>query len=129
MATSTPAFVADPASVQQSTGHQIDWANVPTDYAGALPAGKFMAELASGLLVPMDSEKIVAEEATHILASAANETDPVDNHGMYGTYVGGVFYLELLPDAEDAAIATYTASFASAGPGARFVTYEDTRAT
>lgn len=123
----TPVFVADPASVQQSTGRQIDWDNVPAGYANdagdkVLPAGKFMTEI-SDKLVPMDSAAIVAETASHILATAAAENSKTDALTGYGTYVGGVFYENLLPDVDDGDFATFQTDFAAAGPGARWETY------
>jgi hypothetical protein len=100
---SRPGFVADPNSMERTSGRQIDWANVGAGYIDAttgkkvLPGGTVVGTLlGAGLISP---RVVTTNPATEILVSNAIEGDPSAAKSGYGTYKGGVVYEALLPDA------------------------------
>jgi hypothetical protein len=130
---STVNFMADPGSIQQNTGRQVAWDEVPASYAGddggkALPAGTIVSELPDGRLVPRADGIEYAGDAVGILRTNAHENSNVAALSGYGVVVGGVVYEQLLPDFGDGAFDTMKTELHAAGPGFRFETYEDSRA-
>lgn len=89
-------------------------------------AGTIMAELADGTIIPR-SEVTGAETATHILLETAAENSNVASLSGFGVVAGGLIYGELLPDAANAAFATWKTELEAAGPF-RWTKYEDSRA-
>lgn len=131
---STPSFIADPASVDRSTGRQIDWDNVPSSFAGAdgkkvIPAGHRVYETEDGKIVPEpgdDGDGNPVNELIGLIETNAIEGDNSAALSGYGVIVGGVVYTELLPEeleAED------LEALAEVGTGFAFETYSDSRAS
>lgn len=128
LTTTNSAFIVDKHWLPNIT-RAIDWANVPASFEDAngtkiIPAGTIMAEMASGDLVPRSAVP-GAETATCILASTAT------NHSKTGAraqacFVGGIFYDNIMPDRDDASLATYKTELASAGVGFLWETYSET---
>lgn len=84
--------------------------------AKVIPAGKIMAELSSGKLIPRDSDNISSETSTHILEATAVEDDESSDLG-HGSLVGGVIYEDMLPDASHASFATWKGELNAVGVG------------
>lgn len=127
---SMPGFIVDHNSVDRDTGRQIDWANVPDSFKNAegkkvLPAGKIMAEMSGGKIVAR-SNIPGAQTAIGILASNAVEGAPHNAASGFGLLVGGVFYINLMPDKAHADLDDMQAELAAVG---NFVwrTYADNR--
>lgn len=123
----TPVFVADPPSIVRNTGGQIDWASVPSGYAGAsgkkvIKAGTVLCQLANGKYIPR-VDRPGTEEAVGLLISTATEDSLVDALTGYGILVGGVIYENLLP--ED--ITLFKTELATNGAGFVWVQYSDSR--
>lgn len=125
---STPSFIADPASVDRSTGRQIDWDNVPSSFAGAdgkkmIPAGHRVYETAEGKILPVTQAE---DPVFGLIETNAIQDDKSAALSGYGVIVGGVVYTELLPEelaAED------LEALAEVGTGFAFETYSDSRAS
>lgn len=129
---STPTFVADPASIDRSTGRQVDWENVDSSFAGAdgkkvIPAGYRVYEMEDGKIVPeamVDGEDEPINALIGLIETNAIEDDRSAALSGYGVVVGGVVYTELLPEeleAED------LEELAEVGTGFAFETYSDSR--
>lgn len=125
---STPSFIADPASVDRSTGRQIDWDNVPSSFAGAdgkkvIPAGHRVYETVEGKILPVTQAE---DPVFGLIETNAIQDDKSAALSGYGVIVGGVVYTELLPEelvAEDLEV------LAEVGTGFAFETYSDSRAS
>lgn len=83
--------------------------------AKIIPAGKVMAELSGGKIVPR-SDRPGSETATCILEATAVEDDETGELG-HGCIVGGVIYSDMLPDAANAAFSTMQTELNAAGVG------------
>lgn len=129
-------FIADPASISQNTGRQIDWANVSTTDPATgkkyIPAGTACGELLStnGTISP---RVVTTNPATCILLTAAYEDDPSAAATGYGCLVGGVLFENLLPQASGGPPKTLAAAIktelANAGCFFTWEKYSDTRTT
>ena len=125
---SNPTFVADPASISRSTGRQVDWENVDDAFVNAetglkeLPAGLRVYEQASGKIVDAagDSDGTLLG----ILETNAIEGDRSAALTGYGVIIGGVVFLELLPEALDGSAQT---ALKAVGTGFAFESYADNR--
>lgn len=129
---SKPGFVVDHSSADLTTGHSIDWSNVPASYEvdghKHLQAGKFVAIVADGI-VPMDSPAASAAEARLMLVSSVTENSKSQARIGVGCYEGGSFYENLLPDAAAANLETWKTQFNDNGTGAAWHIYRDTSAS
>jgi hypothetical protein len=132
---SRAGFVADPQSMEEAEGRQIDWANVAAGYIDAStgkkvsPAGTVMGELLGGGK-KISPRVVTTNPATCILASNAVEGERSDSYSGYGIYVGGVVYEALLPDSTGSPktlAAALKTELSSAGCTFKFRTYEDNR--
>lgn len=128
---SKPGFVVDPASTDLTTGHSIDWDNVPASYEvdgnKHLSAGKFMTVNPNGI-IPMDGTSIGTGEARFILVSSVTQNSRSQGNIGVGCYDGGSFYDNLLPDASTSGFETWKTQFSDSGTGASWHTYRDTSA-
>lgn len=126
---SHPTFIADLASIDRSTGRQIDWTNVSQSFVDAttgrkvLPAGLRVYSTASGKVV--DADGVGAVTLLGLLETSAEEGDRTAALSGYGVILGGVVYLELLPEDLDGMDIT---ALEAAGTGFAFENYEDSRA-
>lgn len=115
-------------------GHEIEDESTATYVSPAtrdykfIPAGTIMAEMSGGLIVPR-SDIPGSETAVGLLATNADQGAEYNAKTGFGLLVGGVFYDNLLPDAEDASLATYKTELAAAGTGFSWRTYADDRAS
>lgn len=126
---STLPFVVDVHTLVRNQGRQIDWETIHAADADVhvIPAGTIVAELASGMVVPM--AYVTTETATAILESGASDTDEaIGATTGYGCIVGGVIYSNLLPDAAEAFFDAALADLQAASAGFVFETYADDRA-
>lgn len=133
---SRPGFVADPNSVVQDVGRQIDWDNVDAAYADAvtgkkvLPAGTVVGELLSGD-GKVSPRVVTTNPAIGILITDAIQDDPSAAKTGYGVYRGGHFWENLLPDAAGGPPAVLAAAIktelAANGAYWLFTSYSDNR--
>jgi hypothetical protein len=94
-----------------------------------IPAGKVMAEMTDGRIVPR-SDRPGTETAAFILKTPAVEDSTSDSLSGYGCYESGRFFDNLLPDATGtpAAISgTYKTELRANGGAWRFEQYSDSR--
>lgn len=130
-----PGFVADPDSIELSSGRQIDWANVGAGYIDAatgkkvLPGGTVIGELlGNGKISP---RVVTTNPASGLLATTAIEGDRSAALSGYGVMVGGVIYEALLPDSSGSPKVLAAAIKTELGASActfKFERYEDNRA-
>jgi hypothetical protein len=141
---SSPGFVVDYNATVRSTGRQIDWTNVSTDFIPdgltkkRIPAGTVLAENAAGKVIPRkDVAAAFAENpddwpeattASGFIVSDAQEDSRVAALSGYGMFIGGVFYRELLPDHGEAAFDDWIVEITDKGAGVRLETFSDSRA-
>lgn len=93
-----------------------------------IPAGTIMAEMASGKVVPR-SDRPGSETSVGLLATNADQGAEYNAKTGFGLLIGGVFYDNLIPDADDGSLSTYKTELASAGTGFSWRTYADSRAS
>src|SRR5690606_12106551 len=106
---SQAAFIVDHQSIDRIDGRQIDWNEVGAGVVDAdtgkkrIPGGWKMYEVSpGGKIAPTDGatgQPAAAEEVIGILATDAGEGDQSAALSGYGVIVGGVLYLQLLPQA------------------------------
>lgn len=129
---STPGFVCDNNSMRKNSGRQIDWTNVAAGYVDAdsglktIPAGTVMAasDVADGSVVPAANGSHVSGNPIGVLVSTAIEDDESAALSGYGIYVGGVIFLDLLPETSGGTNA-YSSDLQSNGLTFQFETYAD----
>jgi hypothetical protein len=110
----TPSFVASFASMRPSIGAQISWADVGASFIDAnttkkrLPAGTVIGRIKNtgatlGKWAPHGAAALAgaipATEYAILQTSADEDPETVGGFNGYGTWVGGVVYENLLPDA------------------------------
>lgn len=97
-----------------------------------IKAATLMAELSGGKIIPR-AAVTGAETTSHILQETATEDayGRPSNHALtgYGTYIGGAFFKEMMPDKGHANFNTWIGELNTAGPGVRLETYSDSRAS
>lgn len=132
---SRAAFVADDsAMVSHGTGVQIDWANVDAAYLDAVTGKKVLpAGTRLGLLLGAGkaSPRVdTTNPAVGLLKTPAVQDDlSAPGGGMYGLWVGGPVYENLLPGAAGSPLvidADEKAEMAAAGATFYFQQYGDT---
>ena len=130
-----PGFVADPGSLELSSGRQIDWANVAAGFTDAatgkkvLPAGTVVGELLGGGKI--SPRVVTTNPAVGILATTAIEGDKSAAVSGYGMLKGGVIYEALLPESTGTPkvlAAAVKTELKSADCNFKFEVYEDNRA-
>lgn len=130
----TPGFVADISSTWRSFGRQVNWSEVVVGRVNAItgkkeiPAGTIMAVQADGKMIPRDDVAGGGETSTEILIGTAIEDAAHHAKSGYGTYVGGVFYINLMPDYGDGSLSTWQTELGTKGPFV-WLTYEDSSVT
>lgn len=136
---STPDFVVDENSVDRGWGGQIDWDNVPASYADAdgvkmIPGGTVMSKQADGTLIPRAEVDDAGGAGTYaeayaLLVAHATEGERDAAKTGYGVYRGGIFYENMLPDAdaEGDLSAAFKTELASNGTGFAFEDFSDSR--
>lgn len=141
---SSPGFVVDYNATARSDGRQIDWANVSDDFIPSgqtkkvIPAGTVLAENPAGKVIPRKDvaaavvanpeDWAVTDTAVGLIVSDAQEDSKVAAASGYGTFIGGVFYRELLPDHAEDDFDDWIAEVADKGYSVRLETYSDSRA-
>jgi len=129
---STPGFVCDNNSMRKNSGRQIDWANVAAGYVDAtsglktIPAGTVMAasDAGDGSVLPAANGSHITGNPIGLLVSTAIEDDEAAALSGYGIYVGGVIFLDLLPETSGGTNA-YSANLQQNGLTFQFETYAD----
>lgn len=131
---SQQAFVINPDQMNDNTGRQVDWANVPIGYVDSvtgkkrIPAGKAMKV---GPVPPLMIPIAAAADAgvVGLLKTEAYEDNESHSLSGYGLYVGGGVYENLLPDQVAGALpAALKTSLQALGAGFYFGAYEDSSA-
>lgn len=124
-----PGFIADWNSISRNTGRQIDWEDdrVVDAEVTSIPAGTIMAEVDNNKVIPRSLVGAEDDEtATCILLTAANKAEGIGSgNAAYGCLVGGVMYLNLLPDADHVDLMSWLNELGPAGTGFAWETYQD----
>lgn len=92
-----------------------------------IKAGTVMARTAGGKLIPRVSAAS-GETASEVLASDADERSNSDSLSGYGTYVDGILWQNMMPDAVAGVVSsTYKTELTAAGCRFQYQTYSDSR--
>jgi hypothetical protein len=123
----TLAIEPAPMAIADNDTAQGDYTG--TDDFRIIPSGTVMARTTAGLLIPRAVAD--AETASEILASDAIERSDVDSMTGYGTYVSGLIFENMMPDADGSGdiVAGWKTELATAGCSFIFHDFVDSRLT
>lgn len=136
---SRAAWLVDWENSPRDLGHQVYWAGVDPARIDAngkkyVPDGSIMVILANGNIVPRadvaltEGDVLGTETAVGLLIGEANEADKTDALTGYGLLRGGLVYENLLPDAEEATLATWLGEMAANGSQFIYLTHVNSAA-
>lgn len=119
----------EPASLPVADNDTASADYTGTDDFRIIPSGTVMCRTTAGLLIPRAVAD--AETASEILASDAIERSDVDAMTGYGTYVSGIIFENMMPDADSAGDipSAYKTELATAGCSFIFHDFSDSRLT